>query len=381
MAASASDKFQLISASGTVPNVPRVTATRSAAGTSLTVDNCNWDTTTGKIFSTYQVNTSGDVVAGTQTIWKGVVNSSTSIGSLTRLAGASDTGNAIGDYVEIIPDSEWVNMLISGILTQHNQDGTHGNITATGLTVNGAFAVNGTWDGWVGVSDSWSYGSASSPEFTITVPAGATSLYQAGDRIKLTQTTVKYFIITKVASTTLTVYGGTDYTLANAAISSIYISRLKAPFGFPLDPAKWTNSISVTGTYAKSSPTNGVWYGDTGLSATGPSISLPIGVWDLYYSCVIDETNSGGATGDVSVTLSTASNSASDSDFTSNAKASATNINMRSSHSRRKIVSVANATTYYMNIRTDSGSVSNIQIIGTVTAATPARITAVCAYL
>ena len=143
MAASASDKFQLISATGTVPNVPRVTATRSAAGTSLTVDNCNWDTTTGKIFSTYQVNTSGDVVAGTQTIWKGVVNSSTSIGSLTRLAGASDTGNAIGDYVEIIPDSEWAYQLVKGILTEHNQDGTHGDVTADSLEVSGTSEFTG----------------------------------------------------------------------------------------------------------------------------------------------------------------------------------------------------------------------------------------------
>lgn len=142
MSASVNDKFQLISASGTVPNVPRVTATRSAAGTSLTVDNCNWDTTTGKIFSTYQVDTSGNVVAGTQTIWKGVVNSSTSIGSMTRLAGASDTGNAIGDYVEIIPDSEWVNNLVSGILSQHNQDGTHSNITATTADFTGAVSAN-----------------------------------------------------------------------------------------------------------------------------------------------------------------------------------------------------------------------------------------------
>ena len=143
MAASASDKFQLISASGTVPNVPRVTATRSAAGTSLTVDNCNWDITTGKIFSTYQVNTSGDVVAGTQTIWKGVVNSSTSIGSLTRLAGASDTGNAIGDYVEIIPDSEWAYQLVKGILTEHNQDGTHGDVIADSLEVSGTSEFTG----------------------------------------------------------------------------------------------------------------------------------------------------------------------------------------------------------------------------------------------
>ena len=292
MAASASDKFQLISASGTVPNVPRVTATRSAAGTSLTVDNCNWDTTTGKIFSTYQVNTSGDVVAGTQTIWKGVVNSSTSIGSLTRLAGASDTGNAIGDYVEIIPDSEWVNNLISGVLAQHNQDGTHSDITADSIEATTAtfdsVTINGTAsaEGWSPLGDT--------PD-TITANGNRsydlvfnsndlTDTLSPGMRLKLTRTVTapthcvdlessssQYFNKTSPAGMTFTddfVVSAwvklESYTGANQGI----ISRYNGTSGWRL-VIQPSGQVELTGFNAGSGNNSGI------TSAT----SVPIGRW------------------------------------------------------------------------------------------------------
>ncbi len=87
----------------------------------------------------------------------------------------------------------------------------------------------GLVDGWTAVTDSWTYASAS----TITVPSGAASIYKKGDKLKLTQTTVKYFYIIGVADTVLTVTGGSDYTVANAAISAIYYSHQLNPIGFP----------------------------------------------------------------------------------------------------------------------------------------------------
>jgi hypothetical protein len=85
--------------------------------------------------------------------------------------------------------------------------------------------------GWISISDSWSYASAS----TITVPSGAASLYQIGDKIKITQTTDKFFYISAVADTVLTVNGAGLYTVANAAITSPCYSRVAQPFGFPID--------------------------------------------------------------------------------------------------------------------------------------------------
>lgn len=83
--------------------------------------------------------------------------------------------------------------------------------------------------GWTLVSESWTYASSS----TINVPTGATSRFQIGDKIKINNTTTKYFYVTTVASTLLTVTGGSDYSVANTTISDVYVSRADRPFAFP----------------------------------------------------------------------------------------------------------------------------------------------------
>ena len=92
-----------------------------------------------------------------------------------------------------------------------------------------ASELNGLLTGWIPAGETWTYASAT----TITVPSGAASKYQKGDKIKLTQTTVKYFYVVSVADTVLTVTGGSDYTVANAAITLPYFSKVENPQGFP----------------------------------------------------------------------------------------------------------------------------------------------------
>ena len=84
-------------------------------------------------------------------------------------------------------------------------------------------------DGWTPADATWTYASAS----TITVPSGAASIYQKGDRIKWTQTTVKYGVIVAVADTLLTIAVNTDYTVTDAAISANYYSHQANPLGYP----------------------------------------------------------------------------------------------------------------------------------------------------
>ena len=77
--------------------------------------------------------------------------------------------------------------------------------------------------GWTEIPDgSWTYASST----TITVPSGAASIYAVGDQVRLKQGgAYKYFSIITVADTLLTVTGGTDYTVANAAITDAAFSK------------------------------------------------------------------------------------------------------------------------------------------------------------
>ena len=199
-------------------------------------------------------------------------------------------------------------------------------------------------------------------------------------RIKLTQTTVKYFIITKVVysspNTTITVYGGTDYTLANAAIIYPYYSSAKAPAGFPLDPTKWT--VTVTDSTHRSKTTDisdSTWYN---IDAAA-QISVPIGIWNVSYmvygSSSVTATPAWHA---VRVCLSSSSNSCSDNlslqehlvltDLENNILSVAT----------IKVVTTAK-TTYYVNIQCSASTA--ITLLRYYNDLYPMVIKAECAYL
>lgn len=212
-----------------------------------------------------------------------------------------------------------------------------------------------TWTGWNTVTDSWSYDSADSPTFVITVPSGAASLYGVGWRVQLTQTTAKYFIITAVTDTTLTVYGGTDYTLANAAISAIYVSPMKAPLGFPLDPLKWTVTVTDT-TQRTAAGTGGTWLN---VGTTNSQIDIPIGVWDVSYQVNAVQNRTTQGTGSfIKVALSDANNTASNLALVSyhryeSGAANSSDIN-GVTMSRSKTLTFSVKATYYLNMVSDA---------------------------
>lgn len=106
MAASVNDKLTATFNSAN-PNVARVTSSRTAGSATLACDNlAGWPTVTKVHFATYQIDADNAVVEGTQIDWYGIV-SGNNIGSLTRLAGATDAGNSIGDVVEMMPTGSW----------------------------------------------------------------------------------------------------------------------------------------------------------------------------------------------------------------------------------------------------------------------------------
>jgi len=210
-----------------------------------------------------------------------------------------------------------------------------------------------------------------------TVAADVTTKYSPGMRVRYTQTTVKYGIITAVSTfsggnTTITIYGGTDYTTANAAISANSYSFSKAPQGFPLDPAKWTETLTDSSGRTQSSPTAGTWYNLGSLS-----LSIPIGCWNVSYSAGGEAFRNVAAAKDLYATLSTANNSESDSSFTSRYYAE-TILDIEINLTRSKVLNLAAKTTYFLNAKTGQSSLTSIAFNGNVT---PTIVRAVCAYL
>ncbi len=64
--------------------------------------------------------------------------SGSTVTTLVRgLAGTTEQDHAVGAIVEFGPDIIWAQGLITSFEAEHNQDGTHGAITATSVTVGG----------------------------------------------------------------------------------------------------------------------------------------------------------------------------------------------------------------------------------------------------
>jgi hypothetical protein len=244
------------------------------------------------------------------------------------------------------------------------EDGTQ-TLTNKTLTT----PVISVWDGWNLVSDSWTYAATDAPTFTITVPAGAGSLYSAGMKLKLTQTTVKYFIITKVSDTILTIYGGTDYTLVNAAISAIYVSSMSSPLNFPKDPTKWTVEVTDTTNRGQASAAQNTWY-----NMGSVLITIPIGAWNTHYEVLFGHSTTGNFS--IFTTLSTANNSESDADLT--LCSAWPSIYQSIPGYRSKTLVLATKTAYYLNTRTTTAGTPTLDNNNAVN---KCIIRAICGYL
>lgn len=84
---------------------------------------------------------------------------------------------------------------------------------------------------WLVVAETWTYLTPTS----VTVPTGAASRFQTGDKIKLTilGVTNYYYVFAVPTTTSLILIGDSSAPLTNNPISDVYISRVERPFGFP----------------------------------------------------------------------------------------------------------------------------------------------------
>jgi hypothetical protein len=228
--------------------------------------------------------------------------------------------------------------------------------------------------GWSPIADAWVYLSADAPTFVVTVPAGALTKYVEGMRVRLTQTTVKYFLCKPLTDTTILLYGGTDYTLANAAISAISFSMAKAPVGFPINPEKWSIVITDSTDRTQVNPVNGTIYN------LGTGITLPIGSWRLAYELCLAATHAGSTALAAKTSLSTSPTvfDLSTAAYLASGSAGAYITQITSPVCRHKNIAVAVKTPMYLLAAATTIGTTNLIILNSVQ---PAVIEAVSNYL
>lgn len=238
--------------------------------------------------------------------------------------------------------------------------------------------------GWVQAFEPWVYVSADAPTFVMKIPEelASVSVMRVGCKLWIFQGAHKYFIVTGFDETPVggyhlvTVYGGTDYVLTSAAITSAFFSHDRSPLAFPMDPSKWTVSVTDTTQRTQATPTQNTWYNLGTIS-----INIPIGAWRVSYRCFAQVvSNAAQVAATCFITLSTANNSESDPEMTGGTQvggASATIISGVSIFVEKMLV-LAAKTTYYLNSRT---TLANMASIHNRNDLAKLSINLVCAYL
>lgn len=286
-----------------------VKTTRTAGATVLEAyDLSKFSDTTPVFVVTYKKETdpiTGDVSVVDLRSFKALVN--TGANTLTNLTIApgyvDDLGNDEGDFIECIPTSYWENSFVDGIFIAHLPNGK----LKAAAPIDGGYDLSALVNGWILADETWEYSNwtAATRIAEITVATDATTRFQVGDRVKFTQPTdgVKYGIVHKVEATLLHVFlaSGTDFD--NEDITAPYYSRVKAPFGFSLNPTTW--SVEATDTTERDLSNN------TNVQAIHSSTNNTIGVglWDLYFSGSAHVERDSGSGSGVSIAISTANNS------------------------------------------------------------------------
>lgn len=274
------------------PNSARANGTRAAGGTSLSCDDLTgWPVASKVHFVTYQIDSNSNPVAGTQLDCRGIISGNT-VGSFAVLDG-NDTGNSIGDVVEMLPTSSWGQDLADALTHQHSRIGAHVGITNTsGMTTDTLTVTSGTTlpTGDIGTADIADAAITNAKLSTTAGELGGAWLAWTPTWDNLTVgNAVQSFRYTKVGKTirfrgyitlgsTSAVGSGPDFSLPVAALDAnkgtasgsaqigwVYVEdNATGNYQGPLTISGTT--LAVLGVYN----TSGTYAGDTNLTSTIP---------------------------------------------------------------------------------------------------------------
>lgn len=237
--------------------------------------------------------------------------------------------------------------------------------------------------GWISADETWTYSSVDDPTGVITISGDVTTKYSLGMRIKFTNggNTI-YGIITKISysspNTTLTFLHEIDPTdslalhlMANSAITNNYYSSMKVPYGFPINPDKWTLKYEASALTFISSPVINQWY-NLG------TLSLPVGLWNVTYNAVIATTANGTAPNRCFITIGQTSASQGSAGCMTGVNSGYNEATSLAPATNTELFNLSSPSTIYLTFMTNQSAKSMVDVYanGTVT-----TIRAVCGYL
>lgn len=182
------------------------------------------------------------------------------------------------------------------------------------------------------------------------VATNADSPFAGGDVTEYTDGTTEMSITTAISSDGLTetVSVPRGYAIpTTGGVSAGSYSISKVPYGFPSQRGKWDIRRIWLTVNTQSSVTSGTWYNGGGI------IDAPVGEWVASWEASVSVGNSSTAP-TMFVTLSTASNSETDKEFSAEiAGTSIANSSAFGYGRKQKSISVTSMTQYFLNGKTD----------------------------